>query len=72
MLSFVGIDGQGEAFDSIKAGEMTATFTYPNGGAEGVEIAYKLMMGETVPNPYVLDTVQVDASNIDEWLGKGF
>jgi len=68
----VGIDGQNEAFDAIKAGEMTATFTYPNGGKEGVEYAYKLMQGEEVANPLVLDTERVDASNIDEWLGKGF
>jgi len=68
----VGVDGQNEAIDAIKAGDMTATFTYLNGGKEGVEIAYKLMMGETVPNPYVLDTVQIDSSNVDEWLGKGF
>lgn len=68
----VGIDGQNEAFDAIKAGDMTATFTYPNGGKEGVEVAYKLMMGEMVPNPFVLETAQVDAANIDEWLGKGF
>jgi ribose transport system substrate-binding protein len=68
----VGIDGQNEAFDAIKAGEMTATFTYPNGGKEGVEYAYKLMQGEKVESPLVLDSVRVDASNIDEWIGKGF
>jgi ribose transport system substrate-binding protein len=68
----VGIDGQNEAYDAIKAGDMTATFTYPNGGKEGVELAYKLMMGETVENPYVLETQQVDASNIDDFVGKGF
>jgi ribose transport system substrate-binding protein len=68
----VGIDGQNEAFDAIKAGDMTATFTYPNGGKEGVEIALKLMMGDTIANPFVLDTQQVDKTNIDEWIGKGF
>ena len=68
----VGIDGQNEAIDAIKEGKMVATFTYPNGGTEGVEYAYKLMMGEDVGDTLVLDTVRVDASNIDEWLGKGF
>jgi ribose transport system substrate-binding protein len=68
----VGIDGQNEAFDAIKAGEMTATFTYPNGGKEGVEYAYKLMKGEKVASPLVLDSVKVDAGNIDEWVGMGF
>jgi ABC-type sugar transport system substrate-binding protein len=51
---------------------MTATFTYPNGGKEGVEYAYKLMQGEKIESPLVLDSVRVDASNIDEWVGKGF
>ena len=68
----VGIDGQNEAFDAIKAGDMTATFTYPNGGKEGVEYAYKLMRGEKVPNPLVLESAQVDKTNIDKWIGKGF
>lgn len=68
----VGIDGQNEAFDAIKAGEMTATFTYPNGGKEGVEYAFKLMQGEKITSPLVLDSVKVDKSNIDEWVGKGF
>jgi ribose transport system substrate-binding protein len=68
----VGIDGQNEAFDAIKTGEMTATFTYPNGGAEGVEYAYKIMMGEEVPSVLVLPSAQVDATNIDEWVDKGF
>jgi ribose transport system substrate-binding protein len=68
----VGIDGQNEAFDSIKKGEMAATFTYPNGGTEGVIYAAKLMNGDKLPETLVLDSAQVDASNVDEWIGKGF
>jgi ribose transport system substrate-binding protein len=68
----VGIDGQNEAFDAIKAGDMTATFTYPNGGAEGVEYAFKIMKGEKVDETLVLDTEKVDAANIDKWVNKGF
>ena len=68
----VGVDGQNEAFDAIAAGEMTATFTYPNGGAEGAEYAFRLMSGEEVESPLVLDSVMVDASNIEDWIDKGF
>jgi ribose transport system substrate-binding protein len=68
----VGIDGQNEAFDAIKAGDMTATFTYPNGGAEGVEYAYKMMKGEKVDPKLVLPSEQVDKTNIDKWINKGF
>jgi ribose transport system substrate-binding protein len=68
----VGIDGQNEAFDAIAAGEMTATITYPNGGAEGVEYAYKILSGEEVTDRLVLDSILVDPSNVEEWIDKGF
>ena len=68
----VGVDGQNEAFDAIAAGEMTATFTYPNGGAEGVEYAYRILSGEEIENPLVLESVLVDANNIEEWIDMGF
>jgi ribose transport system substrate-binding protein len=68
----VGIDGQNEAFDAIAAGEMTATITYPNGGAEGVEYANKIMSGEEVTSPLVLDSILVDPSNVEDWIDKGF
>lgn len=68
----VGIDGQNEAFDAIAAGEMTATFTYPNGGVEGVEYAYKLMSGEEVDPLLLLDSVMVDGNNVEDWIDKGF
>jgi ribose transport system substrate-binding protein len=72
----VGIDGQNEAFDAIAAGEMTATFTYPNGGAEGVEYAYYIMSGEELPGVeegrLVLDSVLIDAENVADWIDKGF
>jgi ribose transport system substrate-binding protein len=72
----VGIDGQNEAFDAIAAGELTATFTYPNGGAEGVEYAYKILTGEEFPEleegVLVLPSSQVDATNIEDWIDQGF
>ena len=68
----VGIDGQNEAFDAIAAGEMTATITYPNGGAEGVEYAFKILSGEEVTDRLVLDSVLVDGSNVEDWIDKGF
>lgn len=71
-VKVVGIDGANEAFESINAGDMTATFTYPNGGKEGVEYALKLLDGEKVPGKVTLESAQVDATNVDEWIGKGF
>ena len=64
----VGIDGQNTAYEAIKAGKLAATFTYPFVAPEGIEVA----KGEEVPKEIILPGKQVDASNIDEMLGKGF
>ncbi|WP_223479728.1 substrate-binding domain-containing protein [Oricola indica] len=68
----VGIDGQNTAFDAIKEGKMAATFVYPYVAPEGMEIAYKVAKGEAVDPIIILPGKQVDASNVDEMLGKGF
>jgi ribose transport system substrate-binding protein len=68
----VGIDGQNTAYEAIKAGKLAATFTYPFVAPEGIEVAYKVAKGEEVPKEIILPGKQVDASNIDEMLGKGF
>jgi ribose transport system substrate-binding protein len=68
----VGIDGQNEAIDAIKKGEIAATFTYDNAGKEACESAAKLLKGDTVDKTWVLQTNQIDATNVDQWIGKGF
>lgn len=68
----VGVDGQETAFESIKAGELTATFTYHYVAPEGIITAYQLATGEAVEPVIVLDSKQVDADNVDEFLGTGF
>ncbi len=68
----VGIDGQNEAIQAIKDGKIAVTFTYDNAGKEGCETAARLVAGETVEPTWVLETNTIDASNVDEWIGKGF
>ena len=68
----VGIDGQNEAIDAIKKGEIAATFTYDNAGKEACESAQKIVKGEKVDKNWVLQTNQIDATNVDKWIGKGF
>jgi ribose transport system substrate-binding protein len=68
----VGIDGQNEAIQAIKDGKIVVTFTYDNAGIEACETAAKLLKGETVEKTWVLETNTIDASNVDEFLGKGF
>jgi len=68
----VGIDGENAAYDAIKAGKMVATFTYHFVAPEGIQYGYKVAMGEELPKEVVLPTHQVDATNVDDFIGKGF
>ena len=60
----IGIDGQKEAFESIMAGKMTATFIYPNGSAQAIEVALKILRGEKVPKKIELESQLVNQSNV--------
>ena len=71
-VEVVGIDGQNEAIEAIADGRMAATFTYDNAGKEACESASKLVAGEEIDPVWVLETNQIDATNAEEWVGKGF
>jgi ribose transport system substrate-binding protein len=71
-IVIIGIDGQNSAFQAVKDGKLAATFIYPFCAPEGVEYAYKIAKGEQVPPVVELKSTQVDPSNIDQYLGKGF
>ena len=71
-VKVVGIDGENAAYDAIKAGKMAATFTYHFVAPEGVQYGYKIAKGEKLEKEIVLPTHQVDAGNVDQWIGKGF
>jgi ribose transport system substrate-binding protein len=71
-MDVVGVDGQNEAIQAIADGKIAATFTYDNAGKEGCESAAKLLNGESIQAEWVLETNQIDSSNAQEWIGKGF
>ena len=71
-VKVVGIDGENAAYDAIKEGKMAATFTYHFVAPEGIQYGYKVAMGEELPTEIVLPTHQVDATNVDQFLGTGF
>ena len=71
-VKVVGIDGENAAYEAIKAGKMAATFTYHFVAPEGIQYGYKIAKGETLDKEIVLPTHQIDATNVDEWIGKGF
>lgn len=71
-MAVVGIDGQNEAIQAIADGRLAATFTYDNAGKEGCISAQQLLSGLEIDPAWVLETNQIDASNAEEWIGKGF
>jgi len=71
-IAIVGIDGENGAYQAIKDGKLAATFTYSFCAPEGIQYAYNLAIGEQVPDQIVLKSTRVDASNVDQYLGKGF
>lgn len=66
-----GMDGMNLAIDAIKNGELLATLTYPYLAPEGIQYAYKIAKGETVEKEIVVESVLIDASNAEEYTGKG-
>jgi ribose transport system substrate-binding protein len=71
-ITIVGIDGENSAFQAIKDGKLAATFIYPFCAPQGIQYAYNLAIGEQVPDQIALKSTRVDASNVDQYLGKGF
>jgi ribose transport system substrate-binding protein len=71
-IAILGIDGENSAFQAIKDGKLAATFTYPFCAPQGIQYAYNLAIGEQVPDQIILKSTRVDATNVDQYLGKGF
>ena len=71
-VKVVGIDGEEAAYQAIKAGKMAATFTYHFVAPEGMMYAWDIAQGKSLPEKIVLPTAQIDASNVDKFLGTGF
>jgi len=70
-ILIIGMDGTEVAFEAIAAGDMAFTVVYPFCAPEGVQVAYRILNGETVPARIELDTAVVHSGNIQQWLGRG-
>lgn len=66
----IGIDGcQKEVVDMIKAGKLDATFTYPQPGPKGIELADDIIKGKMpADKKYLLETEMVTKDNADAFL----
>lgn len=66
-IRFVGIDAlPHEGVMYVKRGILDATFQYPTGGAEAIDVALKILNGEKVPKEITLGSRIFTKGNIDK------
>jgi ribose transport system substrate-binding protein len=66
-MKFVGIDSlPQEGIMYVKQGILDATFQYPNGGAEAIDVALKIFAGEKVPHEITLGSRVFTKENVDK------
>lgn len=69
-IFFIGIDGLPGAEGGVQAvlnKQLSATFIYPTGGKESIEIAKDILDGKKVEKTIVLKTQTIDKSNADQF-----
>ncbi|CAN7789136.1 substrate-binding domain-containing protein [Caballeronia sp. LjRoot34] len=71
-VAVVGIDGQNNAIQAVADGKMSATFIYPFVAPEGIQTAYKVAKGESVPSEIKLKSTMITKDNASQYIGKGF
>ncbi|CUU38632.1 ribose transport system substrate-binding protein [Armatimonadetes bacterium GXS] len=65
-MIFIGIDAlPHEGIAYVRQGILDATFQYPTGGAEAIEIALKILKGEKVPKKITLGSRLFTRENVD-------
>lgn len=65
-MKFVGIDAlPHEGVRYVKDGVLDATFAYPTGGAEAIELAMKILAGEKPPKKVTLGTRLFTKENVE-------
>ncbi|MCC6907226.1 MAG: substrate-binding domain-containing protein [Phycisphaerales bacterium] len=65
-IKFVGIDAlPQEGVVYVKQGILAATFQYPTGGAEAIDMALKILQGETVPKEITLGSRVFTSENVE-------
>jgi ribose transport system substrate-binding protein len=65
-MNFIGIDalpGLDGGRQAVADGKLDATFVYPTGGREAVELAARVLAGERVPHKVVLPTEKIIREN---------
>jgi ABC-type sugar transport system substrate-binding protein len=66
-IKFIGIDAlSDEGVMYVKQGILTATFEYPTGGKEAIDIGMRILKGEEVPKWITLGTRLLTKENVDK------
>jgi len=73
-VTIIGTDGIGEAYDSIKAGEMTGTVdSFPElTGQVAVDVVLRLKAGQKIPRVVFSPQNLITQKNINDVLAPGF
>lgn len=66
-IILAGTDGQAEVGDLIKDGTVDCTAYYPNGAEEAIDLAIKILNGESFEKVNLLDTPLIHKENIEKW-----
>lgn len=71
-IKFLGIDGiPNEGCTWVQKGELSATFLYATPGEKGLELAVKILRGETLENKrWALPTATITRANVADYLPK--
>lgn len=67
-MEFIGVDGLNGAeggIQMVEDGVLRATILYPTGGDEVIQLALKILNGESVPKDNILTTTVIDRFNAD-------
>lgn len=65
-IQFLGIDalpGVGYGIDQVLQGRLDATFIYPTGGDQVMQLAMRILKGEDFPRETILNTAVIDYTN---------
>lgn len=66
-MLFVGVDAlPQEGVKAVRDGMLDATFLYPNGAAEAIDLALKILAGQEVPKHVTLGTRLYTKDNVDK------
>jgi ribose transport system substrate-binding protein len=65
-IVMVGIDYINEARAAIRAGEQSASFTYPTAGRQGAETVLKILRGEKIEKEQSVPFEKVTSDNVDQ------